>query len=420
MLVSDIQRENIEWLWKGRLALGKLTILDGDPGLGKSTLYCDIAARITTGMPWPDAIVDSNTIERQPGDVVIVTCEDGIGDTIRPRLEEAGADLEKCRVIQTVRSINDKGELQEHIPVLPDDLHYIEKAIKQSSASFLVIDPLFAHLAGNVNSYRDQDVRRALSPLAKMAEDNGVAVLVVRHLNKALGGSALYRGGGSIGIIGQARLAMLLGRNPENKEALVLAPTKSNISKHTSSLALRVISSENDKDVGVIQWEGDSSYEASDLISPDKPRKSPALTKAVEWLDKELQNGLPHLVSDIKANAKAAGISDKTLQRAKGKLKVKSVQPSGPGNPWYWKLPANQDEKQDDNNEAIIPPDGQIHEIDHLADVHVQKTNKNGLNSTKNANPQDSHQLANTQQTEPLDHLVNEEEKEYINNLSRK
>ena len=148
---------------------------------------------------------------------------------------------------------------------------------------------------------------------------------------------------------------MLLGRNPENKEMLVLAPTKSNISKHTSSLALRVISSENDKDVGVIQWEGDSSYEASDLISPDKPRKSPALTKAVEWLDKELQNGLPHLVSDIKANAKAAGISDKTLQRAKGKLNIKSVQPSGPGNPWYWKLPRNQEQKQDDSNEATIP-----------------------------------------------------------------
>ena len=103
VLVSDIQRENIEWLWKDRLALGKLTILDGDPGLGKSTLYCDIAARITTGMPWPDAILDSNTIKRQPRGVVIVTCEDGIGDTIRPRLEEAGADLDKCRVIQTVR-----------------------------------------------------------------------------------------------------------------------------------------------------------------------------------------------------------------------------------------------------------------------------------------------------------------------------
>jgi|GEM_PF-450989 len=423
VLVSRVEREKVKWLWEGRLALGKLTILDGDPGLGKSTLYCDIAARITTGRSWPDDHDSEYASPEHAGNVVIVTCEDGIADTIRPRLEEAGANLQRCRVVQTVPFFDKKGKKGKRIPVLPDDLSAIEKAIKQSSAKLLIIDPLFAHLAGNINSYRDQDIRRALSPLVEMAERLGIAVLVIRHLTKAPGGSSLYRGGGSIGIIGQARLALLLGRSPDDTEALVLAPNKSNISKATSSLALRVVSSENDKDVGVIQWEGDSHFNAQDLLSVPKGAKKSTIDEAAGWLCEQLQDGEHHRARDMWAMAEHAGLKKKTVSRAQKKLGVIIEQiPPMPGNPWYWSLPRNdENEPQVEPGEtvgSIMPesPGGHLLEIDHLAMDKEKKNLITGLKQAENVDLFASGQMAKTSPkafsdrlVESVDHLVKAE-----------
>ena len=291
VLVSDVQRESIKWLWPGRLALGKITILDGDPGTGKSTLYCDIAARITTGRGWPDN--DESISKDQTGSVVIVTVEDGIGDTIKPRLEEAKADTSKCLVIQSIPGYDGEKHIKR-TPILPEDLHHIKEALLRIRSKLLIIDPLFAHLSSKFNSFRDQDIRTALTPLAQMADELQVAVLVIRHLNKSSGGSAIYRGGGSIGIIGQARLGFMLGRHPEDEERLVLACTKSNPGKHPSSQALRIVASENEPEVGIIKWEGLSNLTSDDLLF--KPSKRP--TKAGEaetWLLEQLNDGEPHL-----------------------------------------------------------------------------------------------------------------------------
>lgn len=326
-LVGDVEREAVAWLWPGRLALGKLTILDGDPGLGKSTLYCDLAARLTRGTEWPDGV----PVE-EAGGVVIVTTEDGIGDTIRPRLEEAGADVQRVSVVQLIPEADGPGR----VPVLPDDGERLMGECRRMGARLLVIDPLMAHLGSDTNSYRDQDVRRALAPLSEAAERYGVAVLVLRHLNKATGGSALYRGGGSIGIIGAARVGLMAGRDPADENLVVLACSKNNIAARPDSLAFRLVSSEHDPGTAVLRWEGVSPLSAEDLCRP-APSGSPARDDAGDWLEAFLEDG-PRLSADVFSEGGEAGHSKKTLYRAKDERGIEAKR-KGFGGPWEWHLP---------------------------------------------------------------------------------
>ncbi|QXD17023.1 AAA family ATPase [Rhodocaloribacter litoris] len=363
--VADVEREAIRWLWPGRLALGKLTILDGDPGLGKSTLYCDLAARITTGRPWPDA---PDAPPGEPAAVVIVTCEDGIADTIRPRLEEAGADLSRVHVIQAVREGEDLT-----VPRLPDHIDAIEAVVQETGAALLVVDPIMAHLGDRINAHRDADVRRALTPLALLCERCGCAALVVRHLNKMTGGDPLYRGGGSIGIIGQARLGLLLASHPEHETAdgvRVLATTKANVGAWRPSLVLRLESSEHDPDTGVIRWGGTTPLTARDLLA--RPKAERPRDEAADWLRERLASAAdPVPARDLFAEAEARGISEKTLRRAKKGLGVVVEQvPPRPGGTWYWSLPGAGASHICSDNVFDVPeaPDGQFYKSGHLGD----------------------------------------------------
>lgn len=286
---------------------------------------------------------ESPNASNVPGAVVIVTGEDGIGDTIRPRLEEAGADLRKVRVIQKIHVVNEKAtDGYEVLPTIPGHLTKIEMAIRHMSARLLVIDPIVAHLGNEINSWRDQDVRRALTPLAVMAENLGVAVLVIRHLTKQRGGNPLYRGGGSIGFIGAARIGLLLGRSPDGDGTIVLASTKANLSRLPESLALRIVSSENDPNVGVVEWLGRSIHSANDVINVDVPRPTPQRDAAVAWLIEELGNGEWRPASEMFELGKAAGHSKRTINRAKKNLGVKSKQFKIPGK-WHWRLPTKRE-----------------------------------------------------------------------------
>src|SRR5690606_35188000 len=170
--MADVTRERIDWLWPGYLARGKLHVVDGDPGLGKSTVTMDWAARVTTGKPWPDGQLGGDA-----AGVVIMSAEDGLGDTIRPRLDAAGADLDQALALTGIGCLDPvTGEPGERLPELPTDIELIRDALRQVDAALLVIDPLMAYLASSVNAHRDQDIRRALAPLMRAAEDAGVAV----------------------------------------------------------------------------------------------------------------------------------------------------------------------------------------------------------------------------------------------------
>lgn|GEM_PF-3456641 len=220
----------VEWLWRGHVPRGTVTIFEGDPGLGKSALTCDLAARVSTGAPMPDGTPGV------VGGAVILSAEDSLRDVIRPRLEAAGADLERVVALAAIRTAEG-----ERLPELPLDLGALERAIVESSAVLVVIDPLMAYLGVEVNSWRDQDVRRALAPLAALAERAGCAVVIIRHLNKGAGGSAIYRGGGSIGIVGAARAAFVVAKDPDDATARVLAPVKCNLAAPPASRTFRVV-----------------------------------------------------------------------------------------------------------------------------------------------------------------------------------
>jgi RecA-family ATPase len=225
-----VEPERVEWLWPGRLPLGKLAVLDGDPGLSKSVVTLDLAARVSAGLELPD----SQPCE--PAGVVVLSAEEGLRDTIRPRLDAAGANTERIVALSNVA----EGRTGERVISLTKDLAIIERAIERVGAGLVIIDPLMAFLSEKTDSHKDQDVRRALAPLATLAERKRAAVLIVRHLNKAADGNTLYRGGGSIAIIGAARSGLVIAQDPEDSERRVLAANKHNLSGAAPSLPFRI------------------------------------------------------------------------------------------------------------------------------------------------------------------------------------
>ena len=324
--VSDVQPEAVEWLWPGRYARGKITLIDGDPGQGKSVLTMDSAARVTTGRDWPDG-------QRCPirGSVLLLGAEDGLADTVRPRLDAAGADTNRVYALPLVGS-----SPNEHQPSIPDDIDAIEAALVTTGAVLLVVDPLMAYLDGKVNSYRDQDVRRALAPLAAMAERLCVAVIVVRHLNKSSGGPAIYRGGGSIGLAGAARIVLAVGSDPEDEVRRILAPVKANLSAPSASLAYRLVA---DSGVVRVDWLGTSNVTAEQMLAaPVDDDERSALDDASTFLTGQLANGAV-AVKAVKDEAQRAGISERTLNRAKARVGVVSERVGfGANGVWSWKL----------------------------------------------------------------------------------
>jgi hypothetical protein len=334
VLVADVDRERVRWLWPGRIPLGKLTVLDGDPGVGKSTVTLTIAAKVTTGSPFPDGA------RPEVGDVILLSAEDDIGDTIRPRLEAAGADLARCWVLPDVHPVDKDGkEEPPRPPELPADLFLLEDLVKSKGAALVVIDPLMAFLAGQVDSHRDQDVRRVLASMAYMAARTGAAVLIVRHMNKGTG-SALYRGSGSIGIVGAARAGLLVAPDPDDDDRRVIAMSKENLGPRLPSLAYRLI---NDELYGVarVVWDGASKHTADELVRPRVDEdEAPALAEAVRVLKEILADG-PLAAGNVKRLAATAGVAERTLQRARHALGVTARRHGfGPGAHYVWTMPA--------------------------------------------------------------------------------
>ncbi len=332
VLLSDVEPEAIRWLSRGRFALGKLTMVDGDPGLGKSTVLTDWAARITRGLPLPDG---------EPGPprgVVVLSAEDGIADTLRPRAEAAGADLSR---ILALTELPGGG-----LPSIPGDLALIEAAIREVDAALLIIDPLVAYIGEGYNTNRDQDVRRALAPLKLMIERAGVAAAAIRHLNKMPGANALYRGGGSIGLIGAARFGLLFARDPEDEARCIIAISKANLSKHAPSLAYTLEQSAL-PDVARVVWLGESDVTAGGLLAGQEDEgERGALDEARDFLRDYLAGG-PEPVKAIQTAARNAGVSDGTLKRAKRALGIQAIKAGfGTEGHWTWALPGK----------GIIPP----------------------------------------------------------------
>lgn len=333
ILLSEVETERVSWLWPGWLALGKLSVMDGDPGLGKSATVLDIAARVSAGREFPDGTRN----EVGPGGVVILSAEDALSDTIKPRLEAAGADLER---ITSMAMLPDESG-HERLLTIPEDLQHLEAGIRRMEAKLVIVDPLVAFFSKKVDSHKDQDVRRALAPLAAVAERTGTAVQLVRHLSKGEGKNPVYRGGGSIGIIGAARMGSLVAKDPKDEERRVLAPVKNNLAVHPKSLLYTLEEAANGA-VRVV-WAGESEYSASELLQTVRPDRADARREAEDFLVSLLSEG-PIPKAQVEEEARAANISDGTLRRAKTSLGVIAERENEVGGErgagrWVWMLP---------------------------------------------------------------------------------
>lgn len=318
---ADVQPEPVTWLWQRRIPLGKLTLLSGDPGLGKSTLLLDLAARVSKETPMPDGSLPVQ------GGVVVLSAEDGAADTIVPRLNAAGADLKRIALLAGVRVDGRDEEL-----ILPDHLEAVRQAVSRYQALLVVVDPLNAYLTGAVNSWRDHDLRRALRPLAKLAEDTGVALIASRHLRKASGGPALYAGGGSIAFTAAARAEFLVARDPDDDERRVLAIVKSNLAAPQPSLTFRLESTP--EAVARIVWGSASPYTANQLVTTIRDTdEQGAVAEAAEFLSEHLADG-PKPSVWVEAAAEKVGIKQRTLDRARRLLAVGKRKRGGRGGHW--------------------------------------------------------------------------------------
>jgi hypothetical protein len=276
-LASEFTLRPVSWLWLGRIPRRKITMHDGDPGRGKSLTYTSITAAITTGRALPGEVLPG----RPPVGVVIICAEDDWEDTIMPRLLAAGADLDKVATLTLQRDA--KGEV---IPLtIPKDLYRIRRAIDRVGAELVVIDPIMAYLGEETNSHNDASVRRALAPLKEFAEETGVAVLLVRHLNKNGELKAEYRGGGSIGFTAQARSALISEFHPTEEGVLVLAQLKNNLAVLAPSLTYKIEPVHVERDgvqvrVPVIRWGQTVDMTAEELLRGSDGRKeSPEKTE---------------------------------------------------------------------------------------------------------------------------------------------
>ena len=194
--ISDVEPEQVRWLWENVVPRAKVTIFAGDPGLGKSFVALDFAARVT----------------RDGEEVILLSAEDDPADTIRPRLDAAGADTNRVHVLTAVRSQGSGGKQTDRMLRLDRDIEQIAQAIKQHpDTALVIIDPLSAYM-GDTDSRSDEQVRSILAPLAELASRTGVAIVCIKHLNKGEERSAMYRAGGSIGFVAAARVVWMFVR----------------------------------------------------------------------------------------------------------------------------------------------------------------------------------------------------------------
>ncbi len=275
----------------------------------------------------------------RPRGAVILSAEDDPARTIRPRLEAAGADLSRIAIV----SIREPDGTLRDPTIDAADLGAVEEALRQLDAALLIVDPLMAYLPNAVNANRDHDVRRSLSRLADLAARTGAAIVVVRHLRKSAGdANPLYRGGGSIGIIGAARSGLLVARDPDDEsgQRRILAVTKQNLAPEPAALAFSL-------EVGAgawhphLAWHGRTEHRAVDLLRvPDPPERAPEREEAAAFLRNLLADG-PLPAKQVQAEARDAGLAWATVRRAQALLGIQPQKVGRPGEPqaWRWVLP---------------------------------------------------------------------------------
>ncbi len=316
---SSIKQKNVEWLWYPYIPYGKLTILQGDPGEGKSTFMLNIAALLTKGKPMPDGYSIGD-----PKCVVYQTLEDDLSDTVKPRLIAAGADCSKIAYI-----------VDEESPLTLEDSR-IEMAIKKTNARLFILDPLQAYVSQHTDMFSAGRIRQQLQSLSNIAAKYKCAVVIIGHMNKASGEKNLYRGLGTIDIAAIARSVLMIARDKADSSLRYMFPVKSSLAPEGSMIAFTL---EGQKG---IRWIGHCDMD-SDTVPEINSSKSKQVL-AVETISNMLEYRDVRSIEMLR-KLKIMGISESTINIAKKQLGVMSYRSSGS---WFWHL--NDKSSDDDEN----------------------------------------------------------------------
>jgi len=327
---ADIEPKPINWLWPDKIARGKLTLISGDPGLGKSLITVALASAVSTGARWP---VGGGSAPL--GSVLMLSDEDSKADTIRPRLDAAGADCTKVHGMQMVQEITEDGETHNRGFSLSTDIDRLATRVEEiGDVALIEIDPISAYLGGT-DSHKNSDVRALLSPLSDLADRFNLAVVVVTHLNKG-SGSAMYRSVGSIAFTAAARTAWAVTKDKDDPARRLMLPVKNNLGNDHSGMAYRVETASND--APVVMWESTPvEIDINEALSTESDDYRSEREEAMDWLQAELYSG-PVPSKQIFASGRDAGFSVSTLRRAKTSLGV-VPRKTGMKGGWEWYLP---------------------------------------------------------------------------------
>ena len=346
---SDVKIRPIKWLWPGVLALGKLVIIAGHPGLGKSQVCICVCAIVSAGGKWP---VSEETCDK--GSVIILSAEDGAEDTIVPRLKAVSADLENIHIVHAVKL----GKGKERAFDLTRDVEQLRYTLSSiENVRLVVVDPISAYL-GKTDSHRNSEVRAALTPAIEFAEEIGACLLCVTHLNKGGQGNALSRVTGSIAFTAAARASFLVTRDNDDHDLRLMLPLKNNLAKDTHGFGYRIEEKNlSGIDTSCVTWEKATVNLSAEDVLIDQGVRSENRGKAEEFLMNELADGLEIPSNELYKRAEDMGISKKVLWSIKDKLGVQ-VRKKGYQGQWYWSLPNKT--VPNDSETSKIPIDSQI------------------------------------------------------------
>ncbi len=325
--LADVEPEDVRWLWRDRIPLGKLTLMVGDPGDGKSYLSMAMAAALTRGAALPEGDMPDG-----PAHVLLANYEDGLADTIRKRADLLGADVRRLHVIEGTRDKEGRPR-----PFDTGDLPNLESELdRRPDIRLLVVDPVVSLVGGSVDNYRDNEIRAALNPLVAMASRRRIAVLGIMHLRKGEASRAIYRVSGSGGYVALARSVLLVAQDPESGRRAI-AHIKSTLATKTEPLEFRIADSG-------IEWLGVAPELSAERLLGPGPSESPSVRDAAEaFLIEELTPG-PQPARDLFAGAEEQGIAKRTLERAKSQLGIIACKRHEAGGgrgagAWEWMLP---------------------------------------------------------------------------------
>ncbi|NNU81058.1 AAA family ATPase [Halovulum dunhuangense] len=314
--LDTIDPKEVDWLWEPFIPFSMITIMEGDPGVGKSFLAMQLAVQVSIGGELPEG----QKLGR--GRVLYLSAEDDAAYTIRPRIDAMGGDPSRIRVQGDFLSLDEDG------------LKALMREVRRTPPDLLILAPLFAYVPSGQDMYKPNVIRQLLSFLKDIAEAGETAVLIVRHLTKAKHDKAIYRGGGSMDVIGAARSAFLVCEHPNDSSTKLVVHIKHNIAVRGQTQSYEIYS--EDGGMATLNWLGPSDITIDDLISSEggTPRMS-ALDEAIEFLRMFLKNG-PEPTTKVEKEAAARDISKKTLERARRSLGVVSKKK---GKIWDLSLP---------------------------------------------------------------------------------